>query len=150
MKTKQAILEDYGEIAVITAKDILGPAQKYIHFWDFLEIDSSVHRFQAKMGLAIEDLKKDMQRRYQEYYTHAMIQTPEKFARHNRELQEIEYLLENPFFLAIVHSALTKEVDDSKLRLLAISYRKRLMERRMSIKDAMEKDLQTYNELLIK
>jgi hypothetical protein len=150
MKKKQAILEDFGEIANITAKDILGPAQKYIHFWDFMEIDGSVHEFQAKMGLAIEDLKKDMKMRYQSYYTHAVIQTPENFIRHNRELQEIEYLLENPFFLAIVHSALTKNVDDSKLRLLTISYKKRLMERRLSIKETMEKDLSAYNELLIK
>lgn len=150
MKTKQAILEDYGEIANITAKDILGPAQKYIHFWDFMEIDGSVHEFQARMGLAIEDLKEDMKRRFQTYYTHAVIQTPDKFARHNRELQEIEYLLENPFFMAIVHSALTKEVEETKLRFLAISYKKRLMERRMSMKETMEKDLLTYNELLIK
>lgn len=150
MKMKQAILEDYGEIAEITTKDIVGPAQKYIHFWDFIDIDYSVHQFQAKMGLAIDDLKKDMQNRFRSYYTHAAIQTPENFARHNRELQEIGFLLENPFFLAIVHSALTKKVDDSKLRVLAISYKKRLMERRLCIKEGMEKDLLASNELLIK
>ena len=150
MKTKQSILEEYGEITQISAKDLVGPAQKYIHFWDFMELDASVHEFQARMGLAIEDLKKDMKKRYHSYYTHAVIQTPEKFARHNRELQEIEYLLENPFFLAIVHSALTREIEDTKLRFLSISYKKRLMERRMCIKESMEKDLFSYNEILIK
>ena len=150
MKIKQSILEDYSEIANITAKDIMHPDQKYIHFWDFMELEDSVHEFQAKMGLAINDLKTDMHERYKSYYTHAMIQTPEKFTRHNKELQEIEYLLENPFFLAILHSALTKEVEDSKLRYLAISYKKRLMEKRMNIKKDIEKDLIAGSDLLIK
>jgi hypothetical protein len=150
MKIKQSILEDYSEIENITARDISHPHQKYIHFWDFMDLDDSVYEFQAKMGSAINDLKDDMQKRYRSYYTHTMIQTPEKFTRHNQELQEIEYLLENPFFLALVHSALTKSIDETKLRTLSISYKKKLMEKRMSIKEDLEKDIKKGNDLLIR
>ncbi len=150
MKTKQSILEDYDEIQLISMKDIAQPTQKYIHFWDFMDLDFKVHEFQARLGIAIIDLKKDMQKRYKGYYTNAIIQTPEKFTLHNKELQEIEYLLENPFFLALVHFALTKEIDDLKMHHLALSFRKRLMEKRMDIKKTLEDDLLVSNELLIK
>ncbi len=150
MKAKQSILEDYDEIQHITMKDIAQPTQKYIHFWDFMDLDFKVHEFQARLGIAIIDLKKDMQKRYKGYYTNAIIQTPEKFTRHNKELQEIEYLLENPFFLALVHFALTKEIDDLKMHHLALSFKKRLMEKRMDIKKTLEDDLLVGNELLIK
>lgn len=150
MKTKQSILEDYDEIPLISMKDIAQPSQKYIHFWDFMDLDFKVHEFQARLGIAIIDLKKDMQKRYKGYYTNAIIQTPEKFTLHNKELQEIEYLLENPFFLALVHFALTKEIDDLKMHHLALSFKKRLMEKRMDIKKTLEDDLLVSNELLIK
>jgi hypothetical protein len=150
MKTKQSILEDYDEIQHITMKDIAKPSQKYIHFWDFMDLDFKVHEFQARLGMAIIDLKKDMQERYKGYYTNAIIQTPEKFVRHNKELLEIEYFLENPFFLALIHFALTKEVDDMKLHHKALSFKKRLMEKRMDLKKTLEDDLLVSNKLLIK
>lgn len=150
MKIKQSILEDYSEIANITTKDISTTHQKYIHFWDFVDLDDSVHEFQAKMGLAISDIKDDMRKRYKSYYTHAMIQTPDKFTRHNKELQEIEYLLENPFFLALLQSAFTKSLDETRLRYMAISYKKKLMEKRMSIKEDLEKDIRSGKDLLVK
>ena len=79
MKTKQSILEDYREMKIISMKDIIQPEQKYIHFWDFLELDEKVHEFQARMGIAIKDLKEDMIDRYKNYYTRVYIQSPEKF-----------------------------------------------------------------------
>ena len=108
MRTKQSILEDYSEMEIISIKDIARPEQKYIHFWDFMELDDKVHEFQARIGLAMKNLKRDMMERYRNYYTTTYIHSPKKFLRHNKELQEIEYMLENPFFLAIVHFALTK------------------------------------------
>jgi hypothetical protein len=150
MKRKQSILEDFGDIPNLSMKDITLPSQKYIHFWDFMELDFKVHELQAKIGLALADLKKDMQDRYRDYYTHTMIQTPDKFTRHNRELQEIEYLLENPFFLALLHFALTKDLDITKLHHEALTFKKRLMEKRMDMKLTLEKDVLSNNELLIK
>lgn len=150
MKTKQSILEDYDEIQDISMKDIAQPTQKYIHFWDFMDLDFKVHEFQARMGMALVDLKKDIQKKYKGYYTNAIIQTPEKFTRHNKELHEIEFLLENPFFLALVHFALIKEIDDMILRHTALSFKKRLMEKRKDIKKTLEDDLLLSNELLIK
>jgi hypothetical protein len=150
MKTKQSILEDYHEMEIISMKDIIQPEQKYIHFWDFLELDEMVHEFQARMGLAIKDLKEDMMDRYRSYYTRVYIQSPEKFLRHNKELQEIEYMLENPFFLALIHSALTKEVEEKELRVWAIAYKKRLMERRLDIKQYLENEMSNSSRFLIK
>ena len=72
-------------------RDITHPEQKYIHFWDFMELNDKVHEFQARMGIAMRDLKKEMRQMYKNYYTRAIIQSPEKFLKHNRELQEIEY-----------------------------------------------------------
>ncbi len=43
MRTKQSILEDYSEMEIISIKDIARPEQKYIHFWDFMELDDKVH-----------------------------------------------------------------------------------------------------------
>lgn len=150
MKTKQSILEDYSEMEIISMKDIMQPEQKYIHFWDFMELDDKVHDFQAKMGLALMNLKEDMMERYRNYFTTAYIHTPEKFTRHNKELQEIEYMLENPFFLAIVHFALTKEVEERELRYWSVAYKKRLMERRFAIKENIEQEIKASNGLLVK
>jgi hypothetical protein len=150
MKAKQSILEDYGEFPNITVKDIIRPDQKYIHFWDFLDLDDSVFEFSARMGYAISDMKKNMKKRYLDYYTNAQIQTPEKFTKHAGELQEIEFMLENPFFLAILHFALTKELSREHLHRMAISYKKRLMERRMGMKETLEKDILYGSDLLIK
>lgn len=131
-------------------KDIIQPEQKYIHFWDFLELDEKVHEFQARMGIAIKDLKEDMMDRYRNYYTRVYIQSPEKFLRHNKELQEIEYMLENPFFLALIHSALTKEMEEKELRVWAIAYKKRLMKRRLDIKQYLEDEMSNSSRFLIK
>jgi hypothetical protein len=150
MKRKQAILEDFGEIPNLSMKDIAHPSQKYIHFWDFMELDFKVHELQARICFAIDDLKMDIQKKYKDYYTHTMIQTPEKFVRHNRELQDIEYLLENPFFLALLHFALTKNVGDTKLHHEALSFKRRLMEKRIDIKNTLEKDVLANNEFLVK
>ncbi len=150
MKRKQSILEDYSDIKLVSIKDIATPQQKYIHFWDFIELDEKVHEFQAKMGIAIGSLRKDMKERYKEYYTNVQIQSPEQFARHNRELAEIEYMLENPFFLAILHSALTKEVDDKELRHLAFIWKKRLMEKRADIKESLEREIKKTSEILVR
>lgn len=150
MKTKQSILEDYGEMEIISMKDITLPEQKYIHFWDFLELNDEVHEFQARMGMAIKDLKEDMMERYRNYYTRAYIQSPERFLKHNKELQEIEYMLENPFFLALINSALTKAVEEKELRIWAIDYKKRLMRRRLDIKRYLENEIGKNNRLLIK
>jgi hypothetical protein len=150
MKTKQSILEDYHEMEIISMKDIIQPEQKYIHFWDFLELDEKVHELQARMGIAIKDLKEDMMDRYRNYYTRVYIQSPEKFLKHNKELQEIEYMLENPFFLALIHSALTKEVEEKELRVWAIAYKKRLMEKRMDIKQYLDDEMSNSSRFLIK
>ncbi|UCE74418.1 MAG: hypothetical protein JSV56_01590 [Methanomassiliicoccales archaeon] len=150
MKTKQSILEDYSEILKISVKDIAGPDQKYIHFWDFIDLDDRVHQFQARMGLAIKDLKKDMRERYKNYYTRTYIQTPDEFLLHNKELQEIEYMLGNPFFLAILQSTLTKEVDEHKLRYSALEYKKRLMEKRMDIKEELEEEIKAKSDFLVR
>ncbi|UCE37254.1 MAG: hypothetical protein JSW00_17545 [Thermoplasmata archaeon] len=150
MAKKQSILEDFGEVTQISIKDIAGPSQKYIHFWDFMELDDKVHEFQAKMEIAMRDLKEDMRKRYKNYFTRAYIQSPDKFLRHARELQEIEYMLDNPFFLAILHFALTKDVDERELRLWAITSKKRLMDKRHDIKENLEQEIKARNELLVK
>ena len=135
---------------MISAKDIVSPQQKYIHFWDFMELSEKVHEFQAKMGLAINDLKKDMKERYKNFYTTTYLQNPEKFLKHNKELAEIEYLMENPFFLAILHSALTKEFDEKELRFWAFNFKKRLMERRLNIKENLEEEIKATSGFLVR
>jgi hypothetical protein len=150
MKTKQSILEDYSEMELITMKDLAEPEQKYIHFWDFMDLDEKVHEFQARMGTAIAELKEEMNQKYKDYYTRVYVQSPDKFIRHNRELLEIEYMLENPFFLAIIHFALIKEMDDRELRYLALTHKKKLMEKRMGIKDNIYRDIEKRSELLIR
>lgn len=150
MRTKQSILEEYSEMEHITVKDIKMPQQKYIHFWDFMELSEKVHEFQARMGLAINDLKRDMKERYRNFYTTTYLQSPDKFIRHNKELAEIEYMLENPFFLAILHSTLTKEVDDKELRFWAFTFKKRLMERRLHIKENLQEEIEATSEFLIR
>ena len=140
MRTKQSILEEYDGIPDISVKDIMQPAQKFIHFWDFINLDDRVFELSAQMACAIEDLKKDLGKRYRDYYTHVMLQTPERFTRHNRELLEIEFMLENPLFLAILHFALTKD-NKEQLRHLAVLHKKRLMEKRMDIKNALQREL---------
>lgn len=150
MRTKQSILEDYSEMDIISMRDITHPEQKYIHFWDFMELNDKVHEFQARMGIAMRDLKKEMRQMYKNYYTRAIIQSPEKFLKHNRELQEIEYLMENPFFMAIIHFALTKNVDEGELRYWTIAYKKRLMEYRMDLKKKLEDEIKTSNGILVR
>jgi hypothetical protein len=150
MKTKQSILEDYSEIKQVSINDITTSQQKYIHFWDFIELDNKVHEFQARMEIAISNLRKDMKERYKEYYTNVLIQSPEQFTRHNRELGEIEFMLENPFYLAILDSALKKEVDEKELRHLAINWKKRLMEKRFDIKESLEQELKRTSEILVR
>lgn len=150
MITKQSILEDYSEMEIISMRDITQPEQKYIHFWDFIDLDNKVHEFQARMGMAIRDLKKDMRQRYKDYYTRALIQSPENFLKHNRELQEIEYLLENPFFMAILHFALTKKLDERELRYWTIAYKKRLMEHRMDLKKNLDDEIKASNGILVR
>lgn len=150
MRTKQSILEDYSEIELITMKDITEPGQKYIHFWDFMELDEKVYEFQAKMGSAIADLREEMNERYKDYYTTVYVQSPDKFIRHNKELHEIEFMLENPFFLAILHFALIKDIDEKKLRFLSLNCKKRLMERRRGIKEDISRELVRQNELLVR
>jgi hypothetical protein len=115
-----------------------------------MELSEKVHEFQARMGLAINDLRKDMKERYRNFYTTTYLQSPDKFVRHNRELAEIEYMLENPFFLAILHSTLTKEVDEKELRLWAFTYKKRLMERRLHIKEDLQEEIEATSEFLIR
>ncbi|UCF07569.1 MAG: hypothetical protein JSW28_07960 [Thermoplasmata archaeon] len=150
MKGRQSILEDYGEVPSISVKDIARPDQKYIHFWDFMELDERVHEFQAKMALAMKDLKKDMTESYKSHYTRALIQSPDQFSRHSRELGEIEYMLENPFFLAILHFALTKKMDERELRDWSITCKKRLMERRHALKEHMERDMKESESFLVR
>lgn len=150
MRTKQSILEDYSEYELISMKDISRPDQKYIHFWDFLELDDRVHEFQARMAVAMRELRRDMMDAYRQYYTTAQIQSPEQFARHGRELAEIEFMMENPFFLAIVHFALTKSVDDRELRFWTIACKKRLMERRRAIKEGLEQDISDGSRFLVR
>ena len=150
MRTKQSILEDYGEMEILSIRDIVQPEQKWIHFWDFMELDEKVHEFQAKMAMAIKDLDIDMMKRYRNYYTRAMVQTPDKFLGHNKELREIEFLLENPFFLAILHFALTKDIDEKERRFWSIACKKRLMERRLAIKEDLEREISESSDLLVK
>ena len=150
MRTKQSILEDYGEMEILSIRDIVQPEQKWIHFWDFMELDEKVHEFQAKMAMAIKDLDIDMMKRFRNYYTRAMVQTPDKFLGHNKELREIEFLLENPFFLAILHFALTKDMDENELRYWTIAYKKRVMDRRRGIKEGIEKELKESYGFLTK
>jgi hypothetical protein len=150
MKAKQSILEDYSEYEIISMKDIARPDQKYIHFWDFLELDDEVHEFQAKMVIAMRDLRRDIMETYKQYYTRAQIQSPERFTRHAEELSEIEFLLDNPFFLAIVHFALTKDIDEKELRFWSIACKKRLMERRLAIKEELEREISESSELMVK
>lgn len=123
---------------LVSINDIAQPEQKYIHFWDFMELDEKVHEFQARMLIAMRELKKDIKERYRNYYTRAYVQTPDKFIRHNKELQEFEYLIGNPFFLALLHFALTKEMDEKELRYWAIVCKRLLMDRRMAIKENIE------------
>jgi hypothetical protein len=59
-------------------------------------------------------------------------------------------MLENPFFLALIHSALTKEVEEKELRVWAIAYKKRLMEKRMDIKQYLEDEMSNSSRFLIK
>ena len=150
MRTKQSILEDFQQTDYPWLKDMALPAQKYIHFWDFLELDFAVHEFQAKMGMAIKNLKEDMSKRYKDHYTRALIQTPDKFIAHNRELMEMEYMLENPFFLAVLHFALTKDIDDTILHGKAIEYKNRLLERRFHIQESLREDIRAKNEFVIR
>jgi hypothetical protein len=150
MKAKQSILEDYSEYELISMKDLSRPDQKYIHFWDFLELDEKVHEFQAKMVVAMRDLRRDMMETYKQYYTRAQIQSPEHFTRHAQELSEIEFMLDNPFFLAILHFALTKKIDEKELRFWSIACKKRLMERRLSIKEDLEREISESCDLLVK
>lgn len=135
---------------LISIRDIAEPEQKYIHFWDFMDLDEKVHEFQARMGLAIKNLKEDMSERYKNYYTRVYIQSPEKFIKHNKEMQEIEYLLENPFFLAIIHFALSKQMDEKELRYWAIRYKKRLMERRIALKENLEEEMSASSRFLVR
>ena len=150
MRTKQSILEDYSEIDIISMKDIARPEQKYIHFWDFIELDEKVHEFQARMIIAVRNIKNDMTERYRDYYTSTYVQSPDKFLRHNRELQDIEYMLENPFFLALLNSALTNEMDERELRDWTTACKKRLMENRRGIMDSMEREIKENNRFLIR
>jgi hypothetical protein len=150
MRIKQSILEDFQQPESPWLKDMALPAQKYIHFWDFMELDFAVHEFQAKMGMAIKNLKVDMSKRYKDHYTRALIQTPDKFIAHNRELMEMEYMLENPFFLAVLHFALTKDIDDANLHGHAIEYKNRLLERRFHIQENLREDIKAKNEFVIK
>lgn len=150
MRTKQSILEDFQQTDFPWLSDMALPAQKYIHFWDFLELDFAVHEFQAKMGMAIKNLKEDMSKRYKDHYTRALIQTPDKFIAHNKELMDMEYMLENPFFLAVLHFALTKDIDDAKLHGQAIEYKNRLLERRFHIQEDLREDIKAKNEFVIK
>lgn len=150
MRTRQSILEDYSEYELISMKDISRPHQKYIHFWDFLELDDRVHEFQARMVVAMRDMRRDMMETYRQYYTTAQIQSPEQFTRHNRELAEIEFMLENPFFLSIVHFSLTKNIDEKELRFWTIACKKRLMERRSAIKEELEADIVRSSGFLVR
>lgn len=150
MKNKQSILEDFSEMELVSVKDITRPDQKYIHFWDFMDLDEKVHEFQARMGFALRDLKKNMMERYKNYYTQAYVQSPERFIRHNRELQEIEYLLENPFFLAVLHFTLTEDMDDRQLRYQAITYKKRLMDRRRGLKESLQNEIKESTQFLVR
>jgi hypothetical protein len=150
MRTKQSILEDFQQPDYPWINDMALPAQKYIHFWDFLELDIAVHEFQAKMGMAIKNLKEDMSKRYKDHYTRALIQTPDKFIVHNRELMDMEYMLENPFFLAVLHFALTKDIDDAMLHRQAIEYKNRLLERRFHLQEELKEDIKVKNEFVIK
>jgi len=59
-------------------------------------------------------------------------------------------MLENPFFLAIVHFALTKEVEEKELRYWAVAYKKRLMEKRFAIKENIEQEIKASNGLLVR
>jgi hypothetical protein len=102
------------------------------------------------MGMAIKNLKEDMSKRYKDHYTRALIQTPDKFIVHNRELMDMEYMLENPFFLAVLHFALTKDIDDAMLHQQAIEYKNRLLERRFHLQEDLRNDIKTKNEFVIK
>jgi hypothetical protein len=150
MRMKQSILEDYSEMKIISVKDIIRPEQKYIHFWDFLDLDDSVHELQAKLGIALRDLKRDISARYREYYTNVYVQTPEKFVSHGKELQDIEYMIESPLFLAILHFAMTKEIDNNDIRYWSLYFKRRLMARRSQIKRNIEMDLIEREKLLIR
>ncbi len=150
MRTKQSILEDYSEMDNISIKDLTWSEQKYIHFWDFMDLDDAVHEFSARMIIAVRNLKNDIGQRYREYYTRTMVQSPERFIRHNRELQEIEYMLENPFFLALLHFALTNDIDEGELRYLTLACKKRLMENRRGIKDTIEREIAQSNRYLVR
>jgi hypothetical protein len=102
------------------------------------------------MGLAIKNLKENMSKKYKDHYTRALIQTPDKFIAHNRELMEMEYMLENPFFLAVLHFALTKDIDDTKLHGQAIEYKNRLLERRYHLHENLKEDIKSKNQFIIK
>ncbi len=150
MRTKQSILEDYSEMDIISIKDLTRPEQKYIHFWDFMDLDDVVYEFSARMIIAARNLKDDIGQRYRDYYTRTMVQSPDRFIRHNRELQEIEYMLENPFFLALVHFALTNDMDEGELRYWTLASKKRIMENRRGIKDTIEREIAQSNRYLVR
>ncbi len=150
MRLKQSIIEDYFEADNTMFRDIPEPVQKYIHFWDFVKLDFAVHEFQAKMEIAIRTLKKDISERYKDHFTRTLIQTPDKFISHNRDLMEIEYMLENPFFLAVLHFALTKKIDEKKLRVQAVECKRRLSEKRQYLRENLRKEISSQSDFLIK
>ena len=112
--------------------------QKYIHYWDFMEHDPEAEDLQARIYLAVKGLKSELRTRYQEYYTKCFLETPDKFVRHNQDLADLEYLVNEPLFLCALQVALDTDMDSEDVRRASLELRERLELRRRLIKKDSE------------
>ena len=139
---KQSVLDDYGKVTMPELADLGEMQQKYIHYWDFMDHDKEAEELQARIYLAVRNLKSELQVRYQEYYTHCFLDTPDKFVRHNQDLADLEYLVNEPLFLCAIQLALDKGLDPVDIRKAGLELRERLeLRRRLIKKDAEEASL---------
>jgi hypothetical protein len=136
---KQSVLDDYWKITMPELADLAEMQQKYIHYWDFMDHDKEAEDLQARIYLAVKNLKSELQVRYQEHYTNCFLDTPDKFVRHNQDLADLEYLVNEPLFLCALQLALDKELDPADIRKAGLELRERLELRRRLIKKDAEK-----------
>jgi len=142
MVRKQSIIDDFTEPELSLDSLELIP-QKYIHYWDFMSIDPQVFTVQAKLLNGLSEMRTELNKTYREYFTNAKLQLPDDFLSHHQQLLDLEYLIKEPIFAALLQLTQTKEPDGKKISSLEKDIEDNLKQRRMQILKGSKNEIES-------